>query len=883
MKNKRLKLLILDDKQEDIRAVKNIITSSELLCSIKVAGCKQLFNEQLKIFQPDLIIANYKLPGFTGLQALLSVKKIRPVIPFIFYTDPVNEQTAVKCLKAGAYDYILKSQSAKLIPAVVSSLKNNTSPDPETGKAGKRFLDFEQRIKLLFNNLILGIFQVDVKGKIKLANLAFIKMLGYNSYNEISCTYVNFTNNNEHKNIITQLKKKNYINEYTTALTQKNGNKINVKISANAVKNSAGKIIFIEGIAEDISGKKKIENALIESEERFTAMADAAPVMIWIAAADKHFFYFNKLWLQFTGSTLHDEIDDKWMRNIYAEDLNPFLNKYVSSFDSRTEFEIVFRLKRHDGKYRWILTRGIPSNFPDGNFTGYIGTAIDITDRKIVENTLKESEELYKSVVQSLMEGLIITDVSDKVLFANIRMKEITGYEIKEMVGKYNYRLFFEPDQWKVILEKNKNRFAGASERFEIKMHRKKGDEFWALINGSPYRNSKGKIIGSINTINDISNNKIAEKALQESEEKYRTVVQNVHEVIFKTDNTGTITFLNPYWLEITGHLLENSIGRYLFDFIHPDDKKRTVKEFIAIVYKRKNYCRFEFRIETSSGDYRWFLINARITVDENCNIIGTYGTLNDIHDRRLAEEELIKAKNRAEESDNLKSHFLAQISHEIRSPLNIILGYNSLIKERIEGEASLNLNNEFNIIEASGRRLLRTIDLVLNMSIIQTGSYDIVREEFDLNLLIQDMLLEFKSVAETKKIKISYSNLCRNNKVYADKYTLTQAFQNLLDNAVKFTELGGIEVFSYENDKSIFVDISDTGVGISEEYLPRLFEPFSQEEEGYSRKFEGNGLGLALTKKYIDLNQGEISVKSGKGRGTKFTIKLDRKYLPGG
>ena len=189
----------------------------------------------------------------------------------------------------------------------------------------------------------------------------------------------------------------------------------------------------------------------------------------------------------------------------------------------------------------------------------------------------------------------------------------------------------------------------------------------------------------------------------------------------------------------------------------------------------------------------------------------------------------------------------------------------------------SLNLNSEFNIIEASGRRLLRTIDLVLNMSMVQTGSFDIMKEEFDLKILIEDMLIEFQSVAETKKIKLSYNNLCRNNKVFADKYTLTQAFQNLLDNAVKFTEAGSIEVFSYENEESIFVDISDTGVGISREYLPRLFEPFSQEEEGYSRKFDGNGLGLALTKKYIDLNQGEISVLSGKGQGTTFTIKLDR------
>ncbi|MGA7720953.1 MAG: PAS domain S-box protein [Ignavibacteriaceae bacterium] len=1020
MNNKRLKLLILDNKKDNIAAIKSAITKSKLSFTIKMAGSKSLFNEFLKDFRPDLIISNYKLSGFTGLEALLIIKKSGCIIPFIFFTDPVDEKTAVKCLKIGASDYILKSEKSKLLQAMLSALKNKKNflsemlsteeiksseeryhrfiacnnegifrielltPVPvsldvdkqfsltlqnsivaecndeaakiigfqkgkdiiglkintftshcgkeefdkfkkftlngyrisnivvsESGPKGiKYFLsnfigiiedsnligvwgmfrditeirkaennlrNSEERIKLMFDNLMLGVFQMDIKGRIQFANQSFVKMLGYNTFDEILGAYINFADKNEKTIIIEQLKKNNFIREFETLWTLKNGNKINVKISANVVKDDAGKIIFFEGIAEDISFKKRFESALIESEERFITMADAAPVMIWIAAVDRHFFYFNKLWLLFTGSTLLNELGNKWMKNIYPDDLNPFLNKYVSSFDRRTEFEIVFRLKRHDGEYRWILTRGIPNKLPDGSFNGFIGTAIDITDRKIAENTLKESEELYKGVVQSIMEGLIITDISDKVLFANTRMKEITGYEISEMVGNYNYRLFFEPDQWKTILEKNKNRFAGLSDRFEIHMHRKNGEEFWALINGSPYKNSKGKIIGSIKTINDISKNKIAEKALKESEEKYRTVVQNVREVIFKTDNAGKLTFLNPYWYEITGHDLEKSIGRYLFDFVHTDDKKRAVNEFISIIYKRKDYCRFEIKIETSSGEYRWFLINAHITMDDKCNIIGTYGTLNDIHDRRLAEEELIKAKDRAEESDNLKSHFLAQISHEIRSPLNIILGYNSLIKERLENESSLNLNSEFNIIEASGRRLLRTIDLVLNMSMVQTGSFDIMKEEFDLKILIEDMLIEFQSVAETKKIKLSYNNLCRNNKVFADKYTLTQAFQNLLDNAVKFTEAGSIEVFSYENEESIFVDISDTGVGISREYLPRLFEPFSQEEEGYSRKFDGNGLGLALTKKYIDLNQGEISVLSGKGQGTTFTIKLDR------
>ncbi|MDR3628487.1 MAG: PAS domain S-box protein, partial [Ignavibacteriaceae bacterium] len=735
MKNKRLKLIVLENRNDDIRLIKNIINNSELSFSIKVTNNKKSFKEYLSNFNPDVIISNYKLSDLTGYEALNILKKTGFLIPFIFFTDPAGEQAAVKCLKAGAYDYILKKESAKLLPAIKSSLKNKMLVLSEMQAAGelkrneekyRRFIkqnnegifrvetlipvpivlnpekqfslvmgnsviaecndylakrlgfskcsdlrgldintftnlsntatyekfkkfvkngykleniitsevnsngvtkyflsnyngiiedsnltgiwgtyrditelqmtennlrNSEERIKMLFDNLLLGVFQVDVKGHIILANSSFVNLLGYNSYKDVLGGRVKYSNTNEKEEIFAQLKKNNFVREYETVWIKKDGSKIKVKLSASVVRNSSGKIVFIEGVAEDISEKKKYENALIESEERFTTMADTAPVMIWIAGTDKLFFYFNKSWLQFTGGEIINELGNKWMRNIHPEDMKLFLNSYASSFDSRTDFEIVFRLKRHDEKYRWILTRGIPRFLPDGSFTGYVGTAIDITDRKNAEDTLKESEELYKGVVQSLTEGLIITDISNKILFANVRMAEITGYSVDEMVGYYDYKLFFEPYQWNAVLEKNKRRFSGAEDRLEIKMHKKNGDEFWALINDSPYKDSKGKIIGSINTISDISKRKLAEKALRESEEKYRSVVQNVREVIFKTDQAGIITFLNPYWAEITGYELNKCIGRFLFDFIHPDDKKKSIKEFISIIYRKKDFC----------------------------------------------------------------------------------------------------------------------------------------------------------------------------------------------------------------------------------------------------------------------------------------------------
>ncbi len=1023
----RLKLLILEKDKKDIQIIKSLIKKINIHFQIKIANNKESYSNNVFTFLPDIIIANFFVNDITALDAIPVARKKDPNLIFILFTESVNEMTAVKCLKDGAWDYILKSKSEKLIPSINSALKfrnyellnkhaseaikkseeryrsfidqstegiyrielnkpidisipenkqytyllknsfvaecNNTMAKMhgfskasemvgidlnnlmlifgdkgkiyykqfvknsykinnaeihEIDKKGnsKFFLNnmtgiiddgklvrvwgvqkditeikkveealrrSEERFKLLFNNLLLGIYQMTFDGKLILANPALVKMLGYDSMGELLLnkrTVRKFSDKKERNIFFKLFAERDFIIGNESKWIRKDGSTMIVRESTRVIRNDKMKIISLEGVIEDISEKKKFETALIESEERFSLMADTAPIMIWIAGLDKLFFYFNKSWLEFTGGSLIEELGNRWMGKIHPDDISEFIDTYTSSFELKKDFEIVYRLKRYDEEYRWILTRGIPRFLSDGMFTGFIGTAIDITDRKIAEDALKESEELYKGVVESLTEGLIITDINDIIIFANQRMTEMTGFAIDEMIGNYGYKMFFEPDNWEIILNKNKNRFANISDRYEIEINKKNGDKFWARINGSPYRDSNGKIIGTIGAISDISKNKLAEKLIKESEEKYRSVVQNVREVIFKTDDTGIFTLLNQYWIEVTGYDIDGCLGKPLFDFIHPDDKKKSIDEFISIIYRKKDFCRFEVRAKTRSGSYRWMEINARIILDEDSNILGTYGTLGDIHERRLAEEELIKAKDKAEASDRLKSIFLAQISHEIRTPLNIILGYNSLVRERLKKEFGQEMESEFSIIETSGKRLLRTIDLILNMSLVQTGSYELVKEKIDLEKLFENLINEFKQIVENKKIKLIFKNTCKKSYIFGDVYTLSQAFQNLLDNAVKFTIEGQVEVILYEENENILIDITDTGVGISKDYLPRLFEPFTQEEEGYSRRFEGNGLGLALTKKYIELNGAEISVKSSKGKGTTFTVKIINKNL---
>ena len=233
-----------------------------------------------------------------------------------------------------------------------------------------------------------------------------------------------------------------------------------------------------------------------------------------------------------------------------------------------------------------------------------------------------------------------------------------------------------------------------------------------------------------------------------------------------------------------------------------------------------------------------------------------------------------LQAKEKAEKADNLKSEFLAQISHEIRTPINTILNFSSLIEDELKDQVNQDMHDSFFVMKRAGNRIIRTIDLILNVSEIQTGSYDYKEEELNLyNDILKDIIFEYKLIAKEKNLEFIFSKDKEDYRFYGDEYSLKQIFVNLIDNAIKYTKEGFIKVTIEDKDKlKIFVE--DSGIGISPEYLPKLFDEFTQEEQGYTRRFEGNGLGLSLVKNYCKFNNLKISVSSRKNVATTFTLE---------
>lgn len=244
-----------------------------------------------------------------------------------------------------------------------------------------------------------------------------------------------------------------------------------------------------------------------------------------------------------------------------------------------------------------------------------------------------------------------------------------------------------------------------------------------------------------------------------------------------------------------------------------------------------------------------------------------------DISALKSVQEKLEIALKKSEESEKLKTYFLSQLSHEIRTPLVGLSGFSGFLKESLAGILSDEQRTWFFHMENSTRRLNRTMDLFINMAQVLTGGVTTYPVNINPKKEIEAILRDYETEITEKKLLCSYENLAGNAFLKTDQYSFNLALQNIIDNAIKFTPRGSVKIKSYFNESKFCIDVIDTGIGISREYLSQIFTPFTQEVMGYSRPYEGNGLGLALAKNLLALNNATISVKNEKSKGSTFSL----------
>jgi PAS domain S-box-containing protein len=376
----------------------------------------------------------------------------------------------------------------------------------------------------------------------------------------------------------------------------------------------------------------------------------------------------------------------------------------------------------------------------------------------------------------------------------------------------------------------------------------------------------------------EISHRKKAESFLKKTEEMFRQLFENAPIGMLIISPEGKIVKANKAFSHTVGYDELEIVGaptKTFFDSNHSPKVKSTYNMIME-----SDNLDIECNLSKRDGRKITALIKTIKVNDEDGEPINTLLQVLDITQIKKVQAELIHALDKAKESDRLKSAFLAQMSHEIRTPLNVILPSIPILADEI-GDKDKELVTILNAVGNASKRLQRTIDMILSMSAVQSGNYKARYETFSLAEDLGNLTEEFKPVVDEKGLKLSFINKSSNPEISADRYTVGQVFQNLIGNAIKYTHIGQVTV-SIEDygENKIVVKVKDTGIGISEKYIKNLFSPFSQEDAGQTRKYEGNGLGLALVKEYVTLNKGHISVQSEKNKGSVFSVVFERKLI---
>ncbi|WP_414569934.1 PAS domain S-box protein [Nostoc sp. CCY 9925] len=699
------------------------------------------------------------------------------------------------------------------------------------------------------------------------------------------------------------------------------------------IHNAQGELLYMGGIAEDITKRKQTELMLVEQKKLLELIASGHPLdeclkavcasvsnlnlgiraCILLADTQRQAFKYsitpdfppsfgnglkdapiNDLCIGTCGEAVFSgqpitcadiANDERWShewRNLcVAHDVLACHSTPIFSADNLplSSLMLCFDEARMPSDWEYQLA----------DFGTQVASIVFERDRSLL--ALQESERRYRMLFDSIDEAFCLCEMlfdengkpnDYRFVEVNQVFEKLTG--LKEVVGKTARELVPNLEaSWfeiygRVVLTGEPVRFEDQS----VAMNR------WFDVNAFRVGDPHSRKFAILFT--NISDRKQAEKALVESEERFRNMADNAPVMVWVTDTRGYCTYLSQSWYEFTGQTEKTGLGFGWFDAVHPEDRESAKNIFLGANEHREPF-RLEYRLQHKDGKYRWAIDAASPWFGVDGEFKGYIGSVIDISDRKRAEQEREQllareqaAREEAERANRVKDEFLAIVSHELRSPLNPILGWSKLLQTRNLDRAKT--AQALSTIARNATLQAQLIEDLLDISKILRGKLSLNFSPVDLASTILAAMETVRLAAEDKSIEI-YTMLEPDLELaLGDPSRLQQVVWNLLFNAIKFTPPGGrVEVKlslaaneqpQITNEKFAQIIVSDTGKGIQPDFLPHVFEHFCQEDAATTRKFGGLGLGLAIVRHLVELHGGSVQAHSlGEGQGATFTVKL--------
>lgn len=506
----------------------------------------------------------------------------------------------------------------------------------------------------------------------------------------------------------------------------------------------------------------------------------------------------------------------------------------------------------------------------NGKILGMVGVAVDITERKQAEKALQESRNKYKLLIQSMGEGFGVADPDENLIFVNPAAEQIFGVEPGTLTGR-NLREFIVPELFTHIVEESKKRANNEQSTYETEIITPKGKRKSILVTATPQTDDEGRFTGTFGIFRDITDRKIIEEELRESEKKYRNLIERMPDGVYRSTPEGKFLVVNDAMVKMLGYeskeeLIAIDIPSQLY--FKPEDRESLVldEDLTQLdVYPLKKKDGTAVWVE----DHGWYI------KDETGNILYHEGISRDVTERRTAEIQLRKYSEELQELNATKDKFFSIIAHDLKTPFNSILGLSEILKDEAKNLDIATIEQYSGIIHSTSTNTFRLLENLLDWARVQQSRIKFTPEPIILKKTVNEVVELMIEKANSKMIAII--NFVPNSLIIsADKDMLKTTLRNLISNALKFTHTNGtIEIHASEKPGEVEIKVKDSGIGISKEDAGKLFKAVSNFTKRGTENEKGTGLGLMLCKEFVEKHGGKIWIESEEGKGSTFSFTL--------
>ncbi len=778
----------------------------------------------------------------------------------------------------------------------------------EQKRAEEALRESEERYRLLVDQAPVGI-AVHVDGEVVFVNKAGATMLGADPGHFIGTPVLNRVHPEIRHKAREGIRRMLEDGRTEPLIEQKwlraDGSVAHVHVAASGIiyKGKPG----IQAVFTDMSELKEARRELREEKEKFQMLLEFAPFGVMLVDPDGTFRYTNPTFNEIFGYLPAEIPNGRTWLNLALPDPS-HRGKAISTWKNmvkksrkREGKAQTYAIRCRDGTDKLVFFR--PVRLDNG---GHMVTCEDITELKRAETALHESEKRYRQLVENATDFIYLTDPDGHFTFVNPIVTRIMGMPEEEIVGR-EYLQFVHPDYRASVEEFYTNQFRKKISHtyYEFPIVTAQGENVW--LGQSAKLVMDGDRIIQFQTIGrDITERKRAEQALIESEERfrqlyeestrreelYRSLLNSSPDAVIIYDMEGHTKYVNPSFTRIFGWTMKELEGLRI-PYVPYSEEEPTQSIIDGLVKNGTPVSGFETKRFTRDGRLLDVSLSTSRYNDHEGKPEGLLVVLSDISERKQAELELEQAfviatqlRAEAEQASRAKSEFLANMSHELRTPLNAIIGFSELIQEPMFGSLTDDQKTYVSQILRAGEHLLQLINDILDLAKVESGKLELQLSAVSIGKILENSLIMIKEKAHKHRLRleVDIAQELQENRYQADEIKLKQIMYNLLSNATKFTPDGGrIRLKAHRVDDDIVVQVSDTGIGLKSEDRDRVFRAFEQVDSSYGRQQQGTGLGLALTRRLVELHQGKIWAESeGLRSGSTFTVVLPARQRGG-